>query len=129
VASALIAGVTVASVDREEARMPLSDHDQHVLAQIEQDLCSDDVKLANTLRSVNLRSYAFRRLRRSAFLFVLGLATLIFALSTGSEIAGALLALFGFVIMLFAALRGSEVLRRLSAAKGRSQPPGNGTDK
>ena len=83
--------------------MPLSEHDQRVLAQIEQDL-SDDAKLVKTLRSTNARSYALRRLRRSAFLFTLGLATLVFAVMTGSAIVSILLGLLAFVVMLLAAL-------------------------
>jgi hypothetical protein len=96
----------------EEAWMSLSEHDKQVLAQIEQDLCSDDAKLVKTLRATNPRSYALRRLRRSAFLFTLGLATLVFAVMTGPAVASILLGLLAFVVMLLAALRGSAVLRR-----------------
>ena len=103
--------------------MPLSEHDQQVLAQIEQDLSSDDAKLVKTLRSTNPRSYALRRLRRSAFLFTLGLATLVFAVMTGSAIASILLGLLGFLVMLLAALRGSAVLRRLREGQRSSQRP------
>jgi hypothetical protein len=106
----------------EEAWMPLSEHDQQVLAQIEQDL-SDDVKLVKTLRSTNANSYAFRRLRRSAFLFTLGLTTLVFAVMTGSAIASILLGLLAFVVMLLAALRGAAVLRRLLEGQRGSQRP------
>lgn len=106
----------------EEAWMPLSEHDQKVLAQIERDLCSD-AKLVKTIRSSNPRSYARRRLRRSAFLFILGLATLVFAVSTGSAIASILLALFGFTVMLLAALRSSAVLRRLREGQRSSRRP------
>ena len=77
----------------EEAWMPLSEHDQQVLAQIERDLYSEDAKLVKTLRSATPRSYALRRLRRSAFLFTLGLATLVFAVMTGSAMASILLGL------------------------------------
>jgi Protein of unknown function (DUF3040) len=107
----------------EEVWMPLSEHDKQALAQIEQDLCSDDAKLAKTFRSNNPRSYALRRLRRSAFLFTLGLATLVFAVMTGSAIASILLGLLGFIVMLLAALRGSAVLRRLREAQRISQRP------
>jgi hypothetical protein len=93
--------------------MPLSEHDQQVLAQIERGLRSDDAKLVRTLRSTNAMSYALRRLRRCGFLFALGLATMVFAVMTGSPAAGIVLGLSAFVIMLLAALRGSAILRGL----------------
>ena len=67
----------------EEAWVPLSEHDRQVLAQMEHDL-SGDAKLVKALRSTNANNYALRRLRRSAFLFGLGLATLVFAVVVGS---------------------------------------------
>jgi hypothetical protein len=102
--------------------MPLSEHDQQVLAQIEQDL-SDDAKIVKTLRSTSASSYALRRLRRSAYVFTLGLATLVLAVMTGSAIASILLGLLAFVVMLLAALRGSAVLRRLREGRRISRRP------
>ncbi len=90
---------------------------------MEQDLCSDDAKLVETLRSTNAGSYAFRRLRRSAYLFVLGLATLVFAVMTGTAVASILLGLLAFVVMLLAALRGSAVLRSLREGQRMSRRP------
>lgn len=107
----------------EEAWMPLSEHDQQILAQIEQDLYSDDAKIVKTLRSTNASAYALRRLRRSAYLFTLGLTTLVFAVMTGPAIASILLGLLAFVVMLLAALHGSAVLRRLREGKRISRLP------
>jgi hypothetical protein len=107
----------------EEARMPLSEHDQQVLAQLEQDLLSDDAKLVKTLRSTTAHGYALHRLRRSALLFALGLVTLLFAVMTGSAIASVLLGLLAFVVMLLAALHGSAVLRRLYEGQRASPRP------
>ncbi len=90
---------------------------------MERDLSSDDAKLVKTLRSTNASSYALRRLRRSAYLFILGLATLVFAVMTGSAIASVLLGLLAFVVMLLAALRGSAVLRRLREGQRISRRP------
>jgi Protein of unknown function (DUF3040) len=103
--------------------MPLSEHEQQALAQIERGLHSDDARLVRTLRSTNARSYALRRLRRSALLFTLGLATLVFAVATGAAMASVLLGLFGFIVMLLAALRGTAVLRRLPVWQRKSQRP------
>jgi hypothetical protein len=97
----------------EEASMPLSEHDQQVLAQIERGLRSDDAKLVRAFHSTDAMSYARRRLRRCSFLFAVGLATLVFAVTTGAAAPSILLGLLAFVIMLLAALRGSVILRGL----------------
>jgi hypothetical protein len=111
--------------------MPLSEHEQRLLEQIERELYADDPKLASTVRSINPRSYALRRLWRSTALFIVGLGVLVAAVVISSS-AGAVsivLGLVGFIVMLLAALRGSGDLRRLGgrpdpdARTGRSRSP------
>lgn len=93
--------------------MPLSDHEQRLLEQIERALYADDPKLASTIRSTNPRVYVVRRLWRSSALFLLGLATLVAAvIVTGAP--GVVLGLAGFALMLLAALRLAADLKRLS---------------
>jgi hypothetical protein len=93
--------------------MPLSEHEQRLLEQIERALYADDPKLASTIRSTNPRVYVVRRLWRSFALFLLGLATLVAAvIVTGA--AGFVLGLVGFGLMLLAALRLAADLKRLS---------------
>ena len=98
--------------------MPLSEHEQRLLEQIERDLYADDPKLVSTVRSINPRTYALRRLWRSAALFIIGLAVLVTAVVVGG-VASIVLGLVGFLVMLVAALRGSGDLRRLG---GRPDP-------
>src|ERR1700709_2204356 len=99
--------------------MPLSEHGQRLLEQIERDLYADDPKLVSTVRSLNPRTYALRRLWRSTALFILGLAILVAAVVIGSGALSIVLGLARFMVMLFAALRGSGDLRRLG---GRPDP-------
>ena len=99
--------------------MPLSEHEQRLLEQIERELYADDPKLVSTVRSINPRTYAVRRLWRSAALFVVGLGVLVAAVVINSGAASIALGLVGFVVMLLAALRGSGDLRRLG---GRPDP-------
>jgi hypothetical protein len=99
--------------------MPLSEHEQRLLEQIERELYADDPKLVSTVRSINPRTYAVRRLWRSAALFVVGLAVLVAAVVVDAGATSIALGLVGFVVMLLAALRGSSDLRRLS---GRPDP-------
>src|SRR4051794_33528425 len=93
--------------------MPLSEHEQRLLEQIERALYADDPKLASTIRSTNPRVYVVRRLWRSLALFLLGLATLIAAVVV-TGVGGVILGLVGFGLMLLAALRLAADLKRLS---------------
>jgi hypothetical protein len=95
--------------------MPLSEHEQRLLEQIERELYADDPKLVSTVRSINPRTYALRRLWRSTALFVIGLGVLVAAvvISGNHGVVSIVLGLVGFVVMLLAALRGSGDLRRL----------------
>jgi hypothetical protein len=94
--------------------MPLSEHEQRLLEQIERALYADDPKLASTIRSTNPRVYVVRRLWRSLALFLLGLATLIAAVVVNRGGIGIVLGLVGFGLMLLAALRLASDLKRLS---------------
>jgi hypothetical protein len=94
--------------------MPLSEHEQRLLEQIERALYADDPKLASTIRSTNPRVYIVRRLWRSFALFLLGLATLIAAVIVNGGAPGVVLGLVGFGLMLLAALRLAADLKRLS---------------
>src|SRR3978361_1007158 len=96
------------------ARMPLSEHEQRLLEQIERALYADDPKLASTIRSTNPRVYVVRRLWRSLALFLLGLACLIAGVPGGRGPALGALGLAGFGLMLLAALRLAADLKRLS---------------
>ena len=50
--------------------MPLSEHEQRLLDQIERALYAEDPKFASTVRSTDLRTHMRRRLRRAAAVFV-----------------------------------------------------------
>ncbi len=102
--------------------MPLSEHEQRLLEQIERELYADDPKLANTVRSINPRTFALRRLWRSAALFIVGLGVLVAAVVISSS-AGAvsiMLGLVGFVVML---LGGAARVGRPTPA---GRPSGSG---
>ncbi len=95
--------------------MPLSEHEQRLLEQIERELYADDPKLVSTVRSINPRTYAIRRLWRSSALFIVGLGVLVSAVVISSS-AGAVsivLGLVGFVVMLACCSAG---LRRSAPA-------------
>ena len=75
--------------------MPLSEHEQRLLEQIERALIDDDPKFASTVRSTDLRTRAKRKLRLSILLGILGLALLI----GGAVSQTVALGVFGFLVM------------------------------
>ena len=98
--------------------MPLSENEQRLLEQIERALVEDDPKFASTVRSTNPRTYLLRRVRRSAVLFVLGLAVLVVGVVLNQVPLTVILGILGFLMMLFSALRGAADLRRMSGRGG-----------
>lgn len=96
--------------------MPLSEHEQRLLDQIEQALYAEDPKFASTVRSTDLRTVARRRMRLAAGLFVIGLGVLIAGAVYPYMLGGTFPALgvLGFCIMLAAAVYGwSQYKRRM----------------
>ena len=100
--------------------MPLSEHEQRLLDQIERALYADDPKFASTVRSTDLKSHLRRRARRAALVLGLGLVVLVVGVAVPvegvpTEVIGGL----GFVIMLGAGLVLARSLVRMS---GREAP-------
>ena len=56
--------------------MPLSEHEQRLLDQIERALYQEDPKFASTVKSTDLRTHMRRRLRRAAAVLVVGFVIL-----------------------------------------------------
>ena len=92
--------------------MPLSEHEQRLLDQIERALYAEDPKFASTVRSTDLRTHMRRRLRRAGVVLVLGFVLLLGG-AVSKEIAVGVL---GFVVMLCALLLALSAWKRLSGA-------------
>ena len=99
--------------------MPLSEDEQRILTQIEQQLYQEDPGLAHEVSSTTVFSHGFKHIRLAAVIFVVGLAVLLGTLSTSYW-----LAFVGFLIMLGAAWYGEKNLRRVGRA-GLQQVTGN----
>ena len=63
--------------------MPLSEHEQRLLEQIERALYAEDPKFASTVRGGRLRKPTRRRRVQGVALFVVGLALLVLGRFTG----------------------------------------------
>lgn len=92
--------------------MPLSEHEQRLLEQIERALIDDDPKFASTVRSTDLRTRAKRKLRLSILLGILGLALLI----GGAVSQTVALGVFGFLVMFAGARYAMINYKQLSGA-------------
>jgi len=88
--------------------VPLSEHEQRLLDQIERALVAEDPKFASTVRTTDLKTHLRRRARRGIALFVLGMLLLL----TGVIIPAPPVGAVGFVVMLLAALVIISAYRR-----------------
>ena len=101
--------------------MPLSDHEQRLLEQIERALYAEDPKFASTVSSTDLRTHARRRIRRAVVLLILGLGGLLAGVMTSTIALG----VAGFCFMLFALVYAASQYKK---AAGRPDLRVAGTD-
>jgi hypothetical protein len=91
--------------------VPLSEHEQRLLDQIERALYQEDPKFASTVRSTDLRTHMRRRLRRAAVVFALGFVVLFAGVPTQQFAIG----VAGFVVMLVALLMAMTAWKRMGS--------------
>lgn len=112
--------------------MPLSDHEQRMLDQIESALYAEDPKFASTVKAGRLRAASSRRRLQAAALFVLGLVLLVAGVALPIKPGGfPIISLIGFIVMFGAGvlllLGGSAKAHRDAAESpsGDVRRPGN----
>ena len=93
--------------------MPLSEHEQRLLEQMERALYAEDPKLASTLRGSSLRPAERRRVILGILGVVVGLGLLLGGVMSGIWVLGVL----GFVVMLAGAW---YAIRRPASARASS---------
>lgn len=99
--------------------MPLSDHEQRLLDQIERALYAEDPKFATAVRATDLRTHYRRRIVRGAVLFVVGLGVLLAGVATTVIAVG----VAGFLVMFGAAFLVATSWKRLGGARpGQAAP-------
>ena len=104
--------------------MPLSDHEQRMLDQIESALYAEDPKFASSVRGGNLRAPSTRRRVQGAALFVLGLALLVSGVAFKATMIGGfpILSVVGFVVMFGGVV--FAITGRRGAGKDKAAPGG-----
>jgi len=87
--------------------MPLSEHEQRILDEIERRLIEEDPRLVESVSRTSLTAHLLRRIRWSLFAFVLGFAMLmLFAISLAAAVAG-------FAVMLASTLLIYHYLKQM----------------
>lgn len=101
--------------------MPLSEHEQRLLDQIEAELYAEDPKFASTVRGTRMRRPARRRRIQGIVLFVVGVALLVLGVVVPFRVAEIpLVSVLGFLVMFFGVL--------LAVTSGRQQGEADGKD-
>lgn len=94
--------------------MPLSDHEQRLLEQMEQALLAEDPKFATAMRGADLRRRYRRRAVFAGLVFVVGVVMLM----TGAVTQVIALGVAGFVVMLGSAFYAVTSWRRVPPTDG-----------
>jgi hypothetical protein len=100
--------------------VPLSEHEQRLLEQIEQALYAEDPKWANTVRISDPRSHYRRRLIKASIGFALGVVIMM----VGVVMSQIPLGVGGFVVMLAACLWGLSSWKRMNGFGDSPPAPG-----
>jgi hypothetical protein len=97
--------------------VPLSEHEQRLLDQIERALYQDDPKFASTVRQTDLRTHMKRRLVKAGLVLTVGFGLLL----TGVVISQPLVGIAGFGVMVLALLLAMTAWKRMG--QGTQAPP------
>jgi hypothetical protein len=100
--------------------VPLSEHEQRLLEQIEQSLYAEDPKFARSWRTKDPGSVRRATLARAAVAFVFGIAALLAGVMTlnSHNVLGVVLGVAGFLLMLGASWYALSTRQRLRAVGG-----------
>lgn len=102
--------------------MPLSEHEQRLLDQIERALYAEDPKFASTVRSTDLRAVMRRRIRYAVVLFVVGFGLMLFFVQNPAfGIAGFAVMVAAFAVALSAWKRLGGAPATLRAVDGKAE--------
>ncbi|QBI53879.1 DUF3040 domain-containing protein [Streptomonospora litoralis] len=107
--------------------MPLSEHEQRMLDQIEQALYAEDPKFANTVRQTNPAVHYKRSIVQASIGFVVGISLLM----GGAIFQQVIVGVIGFVVMLACLLWGLSAWRRVAGgtAEAAAEPQGKSKGK
>lgn len=106
-------GITDRATEREKEPVPLSEDEQRILREIEQQFYDTDPDFARGVGTTSLYKHGLRRMKLAVLVFVLGLGVLVWMLVLGNAIAAFAI---GAVPMFAAALVFEANLRKIGRA-------------
>jgi hypothetical protein len=98
--------------------VPLSDHEQRLLEQIEHALYAEDPKFASAYRNIDVKRHYRSRFVRCGLLVLVGLGLLV----TGVVINLIVLGVAGFVVMLLAVTWAISIWQRMAGRRAPGSP-------
>src|SRR5689334_15599509 len=105
--------------------MPLSEHEQRLLDQIERALYAEDPKFASTVRGAKLRRPSRRRRIQGIALFAVGVALLVTGVMLPKLAGIPVVSVVGFLLMFFGVLVTLTTLRRGDQGAEEADKEGN----
>jgi Protein of unknown function (DUF3040) len=93
--------------------MPLSEHEQKILAELEESLSKQDPKFAKSVRETNVYSHSLRRVRWAILTFLLGLVVLV------AFVQSVMVGIVGVAMMFVSAVVIERNIRRIGRASWR----------
>jgi uncharacterized membrane protein len=110
--------------------MPLSEHEQRLLDQIERELYAEDPKFASTVRGAKLRRPARRRRIQGIALFAVGVALLVLGVVLPFRVAEIpLVSVLGFLVMFFGVVLAVTAIRHQAEGGGKDGSEARGGGK
>ncbi|MEJ2889010.1 DUF3040 domain-containing protein [Actinomycetospora aeridis] len=112
--------------------MPLSEHEQRLLEQIERALYDEDPKFASTVRGGKLRRPSRRRRIQGVALFVIGVVMLVLGVVFSSSTVGIIVSVVGFLAMFggaVLAITSFGARKKEAAAEGEAAAAGGASEK
>ncbi len=102
--------------------MPLSDHEQRLLDQIERALYAEDPKFASAVRSTDPKVHYKRRIWKAAVGFVLGLIVVMAGPILNTMPISIVISVAGFLLMVFCCAWGLTSWKRMTGIGAEPEP-------
>jgi hypothetical protein len=106
--------------------VPLSEHEQRMLEQIESALYAEDPKFAHAVRSTNPQVHYKRRIVKAALGFVVGVCALMAGLVINEGTVTIAISVTGFLLMVVCCVWALTSWKRMAGIGGEPARPGGG---
>ncbi|WP_106398733.1 DUF3040 domain-containing protein [Actinocorallia populi] len=104
--------------------MPLSEHEQRLLEQIERELYAEDPKFAHAVRTTNPQSHYKRQVIKAALGLVVGIAVLMAGLVVSQGTLSVAISVAGFLLMLASGVWALSSWKRMTGIGGEYETGG-----